>query len=183
MIIIGVGGQLAWYFFGVVPNTQASMQEMQNVSGYIMFVGFLLLPAGLFKDGMPSPGTGAKIFIGVVLVLLAGVAFTGVLLMPAASGPTLVPQVFVTIPNGAQGGNLPAYYVPQTITVVIGVNNTVQWKNADTTDHSVTANSNLFNSNAMGPGATFTYQFTVPGTYTYYCIFHSFMHGTVIVES
>ncbi|MGI0085137.1 MAG: hypothetical protein ACREBQ_08650, partial [Nitrososphaerales archaeon] len=145
-LLIGIGGQLAWYFFGVVPNTQASMQEMQNVSGYIMLVGFLILPAGLFKDGMPAPGTGAKIFIGVVLVLLVGIAFTGVLLMPAASGPVQRPETFVQIPSGAGGGQLPAYYLPVTITVVIGFNNTVQWTNADNTAHSVTANSNMFNS-------------------------------------
>lgn len=180
-LLIGIGGQLAWFFFGVIPNTQASFQEMQNVSGYIMLVGFLLLPAGLFKDGMPSPGTGAKIFIGVVLVLLVGIAFTGVLLMPTASNQGPSPETFVQIPSGAGNGNLPAYYLPVTITVVIGTNNTVQWTNADNTQHSVTV-TNLF-SDIIAPGDSGTYTFNTAGTYSYYCIFHSWMHGTVIVKA
>ncbi len=180
-LLIGIGGQLAWFFFGVIPNTQASFQEMQNVSGYIMLVGFLLLPAGLFKDGMPSPGTGAKIFIGVVLVLLVGIAFTGVLLMPTASNQGPSPETFVQIPSGAGNGNLPAYYLPVTITVVIGTNNTVQWTNADNTQHSVTV-TNLF-SDIIAPGESGTYTFNTAGTYSYYCIFHSWMHGTVIVKT
>ena len=180
-LLIGIGGQLAWFFFGVIPNTQASFQEMQNVSGYIMLVGFLLLPAGLFKDGMPSPGTGAKIFIGVVLVLLVGIAFTGVLLMPTASNQGPSPETFVQIPSGAGNGNLPAYYLPVTITVVIGTNNTVQWTNADNTQHSVTV-TNLF-SDIIAPGESGTYTFNTAGTYSYYCIFHSWMHGTVIVKA
>ena len=180
-LLIGIGGQLAWFFFGVIPNTQASFQEMQNVSGYIMLVGFLLLPAGLFKDGMPSPGTGAKIFIGVVLVLLVGIAFTGVLLMPTASNQGPSPETFVQIPSGAGNGNLPAYYLPVTITVVIGTNNTVQWTNADNTQHSVTV-TNLF-SDIIAPGESGTYTFNTAGTYSYYCIFHSWMHGTVVVKA
>ncbi len=180
-ILIGVGGQLSWYFFGVVPHTQASFQEMQNVSGLMMLIGFLILPAGLFKDGMPSPGTGAKIFIGVVLVLLVGVAFTGILLMPQAAGPTQKPETFVSIPSGASGGNLAAYYLPVTVTVVMGVNNTIQWTNNDNTAHTVTSTTNLFNSGAIGPTQTFVYTFNTPGTYNYYCTFHNFMKGTVVV--
>ncbi len=180
-ILIGVGGQLSWYFFGVLPHTQASFQEMQNVSGLMMLIGFLILPAGLFKDGMPAPGTAAKIFIGVVLVLLVGVAFTGILLMPQASGPTQKPETFVSIPSGASGGSLPAYYVPVTVKVEIGVNNTIQWTNNDNTAHTVTSTSNLFNSGALSPGQTFIYTFNTPGTFSYYCTFHNFMKGTVIV--
>ncbi|MGI0085035.1 MAG: cupredoxin domain-containing protein [Nitrososphaerales archaeon] len=41
----------------------------------------------------------------------------------------------------------------------------------------------MFNSNALAPSETFTFTFTAPGTYTYYCIFHSWMHGTVIVKA
>ncbi|MGV7852445.1 plastocyanin/azurin family copper-binding protein [Mycobacterium kansasii] len=34
----------------------------------------------------------------------------------------------------------------------------------------------------MGSGATFSYAFTTPGTFTYVCGIHPFMHGTVVVR-
>jgi hypothetical protein len=99
MVVIGVGGQLAWYHFGGVPcnppgghpylfgaacdphATAASFQEMENISGYAMIIGLILLPAGLFKDGLPAPGQTAKIFIGLILVLAIAVVVTGALLI------------------------------------------------------------------------------------------------------
>ena len=83
-------------------------------------------------------------------------------------------------PSGAPG------YAPDKIVVVIGVNNTVTFTNNDTVHHTVTSSSvpkgaSQFNSGDMGPGATWTYTFTVPGTYDYFCIYHSWMTGTVTV--
>jgi len=40
-----------------------------------------------------------------------------------------------------------------------------------------------FDSGNMNAGAKFSYTFTVAGTYTYYCQYHSWMQGTVIVEA
>lgn len=186
LIFIGVAGQLSWFFFGVVPHTQASFQEMQNVSGYAMIIGLILLPAGLFKDGLPAPGYAAKVFIGLILVISIGVVFTGILLLPSAStGPK--PETFVTILYGSQVPGTAITYSPQNITVVIGVNNTVQWTNMDTAPHTVTSrpgDPTSFNSGAIGTNGTFVYTFTQPGVYPYYCTFHpGWMHGTVIVKS
>jgi len=49
------------------------------------------------------------------------------------------------------------------------------------TSKTVPTGASSFNSGEMLPGATFTYTFTVPGTYSYYCIYHSWMTGTVTV--
>jgi plastocyanin len=208
LILVGVAGQLAWYFFGGVqcpvsggqpylfstpcnPSaTAASFQEMQNISGYMMLIGFILLPAGLFKDGLPAPGRGAKIFIGVVMILLAGLAFTAIVSLPAAAGPQLTPQSFVTIlPGSGIGINSTSQpgltYSPKVITVILGTNSTVQWKNGDTALHSVTSlpgDPASFGSNVNPSGGTFTYQFTTAGTYYYHCIYHSWMMGEVIVK-
>lgn len=98
----------------------------------------------------------------------------------SGSGP------LVTMPNGV-GSNLSLNFSPANITVVIGVNNTVTWVNSDTVPHTVTSQTappgaSSFNSGNMNAGAKFTWTFTVPGTYTYDCIFHpSWMKGTVIV--
>ena len=152
-----------------------------------MLIGFIMLPAGLFKDGMPAPGLTAKVFIGVVLVVLVGVAFTGVLLMPSSSNQGPPPGTFVTILFGSQNPGTVLTYSPKVVTVVIGVNNTVQWTNKDTALHTVTSNAGdpaSFNSGPIQTNATFVYTFTIAGTYDYYCTFHpGWMNGTVIVKS
>ena len=73
------------------------------------------------------------------------------------------------------------YYSPDTITVVMGVNSTVTWTNNDDAPHTVTASGGSFNSGNIDPGQSWTYKFTSPGTYAYYCSYHSWMKGTVIV--
>lgn len=185
LIIIGVAGQLSWFFFGVIPHTQASFQEMQNVSGYAMLVGLILLPAGLFKDGLPAPGFAAKVFIGVILVISIGVVFTGILLLPGSSSTGPKPDGFVTILYGSQNPGTAITFSPQNVTVIIGVNNTVQWTNKDTAPHTVTSrpgDPTSFNSGSIAENGTFVYQFTQPGVYNYYCTFHpGWMHGTVTV--
>jgi plastocyanin len=91
--------------------------------------------------------------------------------------------VNVTIPQGAGSPTGAPGYEPDVITVVVGVNNTVVWKNDDQAIHSVTAKDNSFNDVRMNPGDIFIYTFQKPGVYPYYCIYHSWMKGTVIVKA
>ncbi|MDA4132985.1 MAG: hypothetical protein OK454_07655, partial [Thaumarchaeota archaeon] len=74
------------------------------------------------------------------------------------------------------------------ITVVVGVNNTVEWTNNDTASHTVTPSNVPTPSSWPAPGsgnmvagATYTYTFTVPGSYTYICAYHNWMIGYVTV--
>jgi len=85
------------------------------------------------------------------------------------------PTVQVSIQNIA--------FNPISITVVIGVNNTVIWTNYDTTAHTVTDNTGTFNSGNLVGGQTWQYTFTTPGTYYYHCMYHSVMNAAVIVKS
>jgi len=91
------------------------------------------------------------------------------------------------MPAGASNPANPPGFAPDNITVVIGVNNTVTWSNDDTraphTVHvsSVPAGALPLSSGNMKPGDTYTYTFTVPGTYQYFCDYHSWMTGTVKV--
>jgi plastocyanin len=80
-------------------------------------------------------------------------------------------------PSGAPG------YSPDRIVLVVGVNNTVTFVNDDTVPHTVTATDNSFNSGNMNPGQTWTHTFTTPGTFTYHCLYHSWMQGTIVVKS
>jgi plastocyanin len=62
----------------------------------------------------------------------------------------------------------------------------VTWTNNDSSHHTVTSSTvptgaKSFNSGDIAPGGTFTYTFTVPGTYQYGCTYHTWMTGTITV--
>ena len=73
-------------------------------------------------------------------------------------------------------------FSPQNIS--IASNTTVTWRNNDSVAHTVTSLTGApvgFDSGTLNPGQSFTYTFTVPGIYPYYCMIHTFMHGNVTV--
>lgn len=125
-----------------------------------------------------------RLEVGSAILILAVVA--GLVVGRAGASAT---GVSVSIPNGAGEGQSGAPgYSPATVTVTIGVNNTVTWTNNDAAAHTVTSTSipngaSAFDSGIFSPGATFTQTFTVPGTYEYDCTLHSWMSGTVVVKA
>jgi plastocyanin len=72
-------------------------------------------------------------------------------------------------------------FVPQRITVKAGT--TVTWINDDDTPHSVASSSKLFKSKALDTEDKFSFTFTTPGTYAYFCSLHPHMMGVVVVEA
>lgn len=66
-------------------------------------------------------------------------------------------------------------FTPKEITIEAGT--TVTWKNPESTPHTVTSDTDLFESGDLGRGGTFTFTFDTPGTYTYHCIPHSWEDG------
>ena len=73
-------------------------------------------------------------------------------------------------------------YVPSTISV--NLLETITWTNEDDTGHTVTSKtSGLFNSGWFGTNQSFSHQFTEEGAYDYFCDYHPWMTGTVIVEN
>lgn len=138
-------------------------------------------------EGPGGPPKGVLAVLGVVMVIVAAtlVALFVFRLQPPyvpSSTPTAALQgVAVVIPAGT-GASTSLNYSPSTIKVVIGVNSTVTWVNQDTAIHTVTATDKSFDSGDIKPGASFTFTFTTPGTYTYGCIYHAWMKGTVVVE-
>jgi plastocyanin len=100
--------------------------------------------------------------------------------------------VNVTIPSGASSppsGYTPGQktqfgFSPETITVVIGKNNTVYFINNDAGVHTATSDTaGAFDSGNIQPGGTAQITLTTPGTYTYHCIYHAWMQATIIVKS
>jgi plastocyanin len=72
-------------------------------------------------------------------------------------------------------------FSPATLTISAGTK--VTWTNMDTAPHTVTVDSGpvKFSSPTLQKGDSFTYTFTTPGTYTYYCAVHPDMTAKVIV--
>lgn len=68
---------------------------------------------------------------------------------------------------------------PATITVHAG--QSIVWTNDDAVPHTVTETNGQWDSGDIAPGATFRLTLDKPGTYTYYCMHHPFMKGTIIV--
>lgn len=74
-------------------------------------------------------------------------------------------------------------YSPGSLTVVVGINNTVTFVNEDTTTHTVMSDDGTtFNSKDIAPGSSWTFTFVVVGTFGYHCIYHpTFMKGSITV--
>ena len=72
-------------------------------------------------------------------------------------------------------------FTPSSLTIPGGT--TVNWVNLDSTTHTVTSDSDLFNSGNMSKDQSFSYVFNVAGTYTYHCTIHPGETGTIIVTS
>ncbi len=85
----------------------------------------------------------------------------------------------VIIPFGAKDKDVTEFYVPSSISV--NLSETITWTNQDDTDHTVTSRTNgVFNSGLFGTSQSFSHQFTVDGTYEYFCQLHPWMTGTVV---
>lgn len=64
----------------------------------------------------------------------------------------------------------------------ISTGTTVKWVNKDSYEHNVDSNDDIFASDNLGEGETFTYTFEETGTYDYTCTLHTNMDGTITVE-
>ena len=69
---------------------------------------------------------------------------------------------------------------PQTVTVPVGA--TVTWTNRDDIPHTAASTDGVFKSRVMDTDEKFSFTFTKPGTYPYYCTIHPKMTGTVVVQ-
>jgi plastocyanin len=138
----------------------------------------------------------------LIPVLLGLVLVHGSLPLPTPSSPATSTgtssssSAVVIMPQGI-GSDQNLNFQPATIHLTVGVNNTVTFKDEDTTaPHNVwftAVPSGATNPNTaagqnsfyqMNNGDSVSYTLTTPGTYSYECQFHStWMHGTITVTS
>jgi len=85
-----------------------------------------------------------------------------------------VPTSMVSIDNFSFG--------PQTLTVKAGA--TVTWTNRDDIPHGIASSNNAFKkSGALDTDESYSFTFTTPGTYQYFCYLHPHMVGSIVVEA
>ncbi len=110
-----------------------------------------------------------KLGMGVVTALAVAVLAAGALASQGA--PAADPKV-----------QIDQYaFLPQRITVKPGT--TVTWTNDDDDSHTVTSSAKLFKSRPLDTGDKFSFTFTTPGAYAYFCSLHPHMTGTIVVEA
>ena len=122
-----------------------------------------------------------KIRAGIRILLTNGLIILAMLLIvfsiscqatPPTEGETASTSTEINISGFA--------FVPATVTVTVGT--TVTWTNLDSAAHTVTSETDLFNSGNLARNATFSYSFADRGTFSYFCAIHPYMKGEVIVE-
>jgi plastocyanin len=108
--------------------------------------------------------------------------------------PTLMVAVFVALFSGILWpGDSEAEAAPNTIgsaisasgypVLTVPVGTTVTWVNEDDEPHTVVDSDTRFKSHALDTGDKFSFTFTTPGKFQYFCTIHAHMVGTVVVEA
>jgi len=145
-----------------------------------------------FSGSKGSPGTRRDTFlnrtkapawVAPLLSLILAATFVGYFAVTA--------YALSTVPSARGNGPVVSIletpvswqYSPQEITVVLGINATVTWASHSISYDTVTDSGGTFSSGPIAPGQSFTYSFSRPGVYNYYCQYHPWMRGTVTVLS
>jgi plastocyanin len=102
--------------------------------------------------------------------LLLGLAFASAL--PGAASLARADEIEVKIDNFT--------FAPQKLTVKAGT--TVTWINQDDIPHTVVSTGH-FRSKPLDTGDKFTYTFTTPGSFVYFCSLHPHMQAAITVEA
>ena len=107
----------------------------------------------------------------------------------AAAAAAKAPMAVTVEPvagSGAPGCEATECYTPSTVTIAAG--GTVTFTNTDTAPHTSTSGSaangpdGVFDTSLIMMNASFDVTLADAGTYTYFCMVHPWMEGTIIVE-
>jgi plastocyanin len=71
-------------------------------------------------------------------------------------------------------------FAPAVLNVAPGT--VVTWVNGDEDPHTVTATAKAFHSAALDTGGRFSFTFTRPGEFAYFCSLHPHMTGKIVVR-
>jgi amicyanin len=121
-----------------------------------------MLPARAVRSALVAGALGAVTAVALAAVVVPGAAET----TPAAG--------VISIDNFTFG--------PPTLTVKAGT--TVTWTNRDDIPHGIASAGGAFaKSKALDTDDSYSFTFSTPGTYQYFCYIHPHMTGNVVVEA
>jgi plastocyanin len=135
-----------------------------------------------------------RLLIDTASLLIAAAGLAGCSAQ-AESSPT-TPSSATSAPAGPVINLSSLMFDPATTTVQVGT--TITWRNDEPITHTVTSGQfggvdkttglrssqdqdGTFEATLAGKGETFSFTFTKPGTYTYYCDIHQGMNATITV--
>lgn len=90
-------------------------------------------------------------------------------------------NIDVVIPWGSATMPNQRNFIPSSITVSFGINNTVTWTNVDDFPHTIESDDGLFRSPMLKPNQTWSYVFEKAGHYGYHGVPNSWLKGEVNV--
>ncbi len=114
----------------------------------------------------------ATVILGVAVVLSLALASGALRPRPVAAAQQQSPANVVTIDN--------FMFTPMELTIPAGA--TVTWINKDDVPHTVVSVDHKFKSQALDTDEKFSFTFSDPGTYGYFCSLHPRMTGKIIVN-
>ncbi len=110
--------------------------------------------------------------LSIGILLVAVTSGIGSITFAATPPANASPEIAIKIDNFS--------FSPATVTVPAGT--TVRWTNHDDIPHTVVSEDKVFKSQVLDSDGDFTYTFTKPGTYSYFCSIHPKMVGKVVVQ-
>jgi plastocyanin len=145
-------------------------------------------------DSERNQSVRRKLLIGAGSLLITVGSLAGCSLSSESSATT--PTSTASAPAGPVINLSSLMFNPATTTVKVGT--TVTWRNDEPITHTVTSGrfvgvdkttglrssqdpDGTFNAKLPGKGKTFSFTFTKPGNYTYYCDIHQGMNATIKV--
>lgn len=115
--------------------------------------------------------------LGAALVVATGATA----ILASRSGGTKQHVTPVTTAGNRAAVTIQGYaFAPAALRVRPGTR--VRFINRDSSNHTATAmGGTSFDTGTLGQGQARTVTVSKPGTYSYICQFHAFMHGTIVV--
>ena len=116
---------------------------------------------------MSEPSYAPTIILGFIFV---AAIFYLIMIYPAERSNLITGGPTVVITGSS--------FLPSALQVNAGT--TVKWINQDTITHTVSGEK--FESGSIPPGSSYSYKFDSPGNYSYSCLIHPSMHGSIMVR-
>ena len=140
-----------------------------------------------------------RLVLGAAALLITAGGLAGCSASAVSAPPSIAtsaPSIASSAPTGPVINLSSLMFNPSTTTVKVG--ESVTWRNDEPITHTVTSGhfmgidkttglrssqqpDGMFNAKLDGKGKTFSFTFTKPGTYTYYCDIHQGMNATITV--